>query len=513
MISIDNNNNDKKTVVIVGGGVSGITSCKMAAELGLIPTVLERNSTIGGTWSTKDGRIWESMRTNISRYSFMFSDFPSNAELFLSGKQADQYLQDYIDHFNIRGCFNLNCTVSKVSRHGESGPNQKWKVDWIDNTNSTPTLKSQVFDYAIISSGFFSSPCPIPTKGIENFTGETSNSQEYRNPRPFQGKRVAVIGNSFSGCEVASDLITSGSAKSVVQITRRVPWIVERRVQKDGKVIPLDVYYFNRVGNNMATSLPTEEERNRFANAFFGSLTKQLESPDLQVGTPLNEPPQVVVSDNYVKYVMEKKLKIRKDRDVEKIDGLRIYFKNNNTQDQDQQDFDEVDHIINCTGYQLRLDFFDQDILDELYFQPTDLLQPVLLHRSVWAPTLHNMGFVGIFKGVFLPCVELQARWVCQVFAGVTPLPTDLSIEKEKSLRSSSKGKPQFPHGNYVDFCDYIAKEIGALPNFDELQKEDTQLYHQVWNNLLSPSSYRLHDKPLIAKKILNEIDQLFYSK
>ena len=45
------------------------------------------------------------------------------------------------------------------------------------------------------------------------FTGEVLHSSAYRNPGPYQGKNVLVVGGGSSGMEIAHDLATGGAAK------------------------------------------------------------------------------------------------------------------------------------------------------------------------------------------------------------------------------------------------------------------------------------------------------------
>jgi hypothetical protein len=57
--------------------------------------------------------------------------------------------------------------------------------------------------------------------GRDGFTGDLLHSSEYRNPTPYAGKQVMVIGSGSSGMEVAHDLTTGGAAK--VWLTVRTP--------------------------------------------------------------------------------------------------------------------------------------------------------------------------------------------------------------------------------------------------------------------------------------------------
>jgi cation diffusion facilitator CzcD-associated flavoprotein CzcO len=49
--------------------------------------------------------------------------------------------------------------------------------------------------------------------GDNEFTGEMLHSSEYRNPGPYQGRRVLVVGSGSSGMEIAHDLASGGADK------------------------------------------------------------------------------------------------------------------------------------------------------------------------------------------------------------------------------------------------------------------------------------------------------------
>jgi cation diffusion facilitator CzcD-associated flavoprotein CzcO len=49
--------------------------------------------------------------------------------------------------------------------------------------------------------------------GADEFFGELLHSSAYRNPVPFRGKKVLVVGSGSSGMEIAHDLATGGAEK------------------------------------------------------------------------------------------------------------------------------------------------------------------------------------------------------------------------------------------------------------------------------------------------------------
>eukprot|EP01132_Coremiostelium_polycephalum_P005747 gene5747-7149_t len=485
--------NDRDNVVgsvaIVGGGVAGITSCKSALECGLQPTVFEKSSTFGGTWSPNSGYAWSTLNTNISKYSLMFSDFPFKQEgpLHPTSGEVYQYLQDYIDHFNLFDHFRFSTTVLDIRQT----KNDRWIVEWLDSTGK---INSKEYEFVIIASGFFSEPTPTTDsiEELENFTGEITFGNCYKNSESFKGKRVAVVGSSFTGCEIACDLLKNHDMDhQLLHIVYRVHWILERKSSDQNSSLPFDILLYRRDLNSQFQQLEIGK-RNQLKNELLGGMCKKQQScPDLKVDASPEDPQWLVVSDGYVDNVIEKKILVKRRKSIVRIEGKKVYFKNIQLDGSESIEEHEIDHIILCTGYKLKLPFFKQNILDQLYFDEKDLFHPVVLHKTSFSPNLKNLGFVGIFKGVFLTLLELQSRWVSMVFSGNAKYPSNEeminSIQKELENRKSYP-KEQCPHGDFVQVCEDLAKEMGVQPDYERIKSSDPVLYKQLWNNFLSPS-------------------------
>ena len=65
--------------------------------------------------------------------------------------------------------------------------------------------------------------------GRDGFTGELVHASAYRNPSPYVGRDVLVVGAGNTGAEIAVDLV-EGGARSVRLAVRTPPNIVRREV-------------------------------------------------------------------------------------------------------------------------------------------------------------------------------------------------------------------------------------------------------------------------------------------
>lgn len=82
------------------------------------------------------------------------------------------------------------------------------------------SYETYLFDYILVCNGHFFSPFIPKIKGHEVFKGRQMHSHDYRNPAPFQGENVVVIGGSHSGMDVA--IATAPLAKQLA-LSHRCP--------------------------------------------------------------------------------------------------------------------------------------------------------------------------------------------------------------------------------------------------------------------------------------------------
>ena len=66
----------------------------------------------------------------------------------------------------------------------------------------------------VVATGYEHTPVIPDWPGKDGFVGELLHSANYRNPTPYQGKRVLVVGGGSSGFEIATDVATGGAAKA-----------------------------------------------------------------------------------------------------------------------------------------------------------------------------------------------------------------------------------------------------------------------------------------------------------
>jgi len=133
----------------------------------------------------------------------------------------------------------------------------------------------------------------------------------------------------------------------------------------------------------------------------------------------------------------------------------------------------EFDLVICATGYRAHLPFICPEISLQVQFEPTDLLQPLILYESVFPPKISNLAFVGMYRGPYLAAIELQAKWVARVFSGKLPLPSRKEMEREIAREEGirlQRPRPQFPRADYVEMCLGLARKIGCRRELERVE-------------------------------------------
>jgi putative flavoprotein involved in K+ transport len=171
-------------------------------------TVFERGD-VGAAWTTRYDRLhlhtvrWLSCLPGY-RMPRAYGKWPSKDRVL-------EYLRDYAarNAIDVR----TNVEVTRLDRHGEA---------WALTTAGDDRIDA---DRVVIATGH--SNVPFVPEWPGRFRGEIVHSAEYRNPAPYAGRRVLVVGAGNSGAEIAVDLVDGGAAEVLLSV-RTPPNIVRR---------------------------------------------------------------------------------------------------------------------------------------------------------------------------------------------------------------------------------------------------------------------------------------------
>jgi cation diffusion facilitator CzcD-associated flavoprotein CzcO len=215
-------------VVIVGAGPAGIAAAVSLSDLGVKSLVLERGDRVGASWRSRYDRL----RLNTGRQSSHLPrrPYPRGTPVFPTRDEVVAHLEHHAGERGIE--LRLQTPVERVVRRKPFG----WGVVTPDGIVDAA--------HVVIATGYAHTPVTPDWPGTAPFEAELLHSASYRNPTPFAGKRVMVVGAGSSGMEIAHDLATGGAAKVWLSV-RTPPNILSRQgpAGSPGDAIAVPLYH------------------------------------------------------------------------------------------------------------------------------------------------------------------------------------------------------------------------------------------------------------------------------
>jgi putative flavoprotein involved in K+ transport len=196
--------------IVIGGGAAGLASAAMLKRSGLDPVVIERGPEVGWSWRGRYDRL----HLHTVRW---LSGLPGHGIPRSYGKWvARDGVCDYLSEYAERNGLDVRTGIEATRIEQADGG---WSVE-----TSTGTLEAQ---HVVVATGYNARPLLPDWPAAAEFSGTLIHSSEYRNPEPFRGQEVLVVGAGNSAAEIAQDLAEGGAAS--VQLSVRTPPHIVRR--------------------------------------------------------------------------------------------------------------------------------------------------------------------------------------------------------------------------------------------------------------------------------------------
>ncbi|MFF9140997.1 flavin-containing monooxygenase [Streptomyces albogriseolus] len=203
-------------LIVIGAGQSGLATAALAPRHGFTRTlVLESAEAPGGAWP----RYYDSLTLfSPARHSALPGmRFPGDPDRYPTRDEVVDYLRAYARRLTAE--IHTSTRVTSVIRHKEA-----WLVSTDDGRQYTARA-------VVAATGDYTSPHVPDVSGREEFAGRVLHAADYRDPEPFTGQRVLVVGGGNSAIQIAAEL---GELAATSLVTRRpIGWMNQRPLGRD----------------------------------------------------------------------------------------------------------------------------------------------------------------------------------------------------------------------------------------------------------------------------------------
>ncbi|CAJ0585873.1 unnamed protein product, partial [Mesorhabditis spiculigera] len=497
---------DVQHVCVVGTGTAGLVAIKALREYGIEVTAFEKSNSWGGIWRYKAekcegvGTVMKSTILNTSKEFISFSDFPTRREHanFMRNRDVLEFLEEYAAKFDLVQSIQFETEVLKVYRASDYETTGRWVVE----TKRAGHTETQTFDAVLVCTGHHVYPM-IPTfPGIDKFQGTITHSHDYKTAKPFEDRRVLVVGLGNSGGDILCEV--GKAAAKTYGSSRHGTWVTQRVV---GRGYPRDILMRTRYNEWKMRMMPGWLRKWKTIGAYNERLDHKLYG--LQPTEGPGESP-VLLADDLPLFLASGWVELRV--------GIRSFTENGVYYEDGR--FDEVDDVIFCTGYD-----FDFNFIEEGRTVPVSDNQ-TRLWRRIFPPDhqFNTLAFIGVVDplGPTITCSEAQARVVAHFWAKRLDLPSKAEMQAEID-RDKAATKARFKCSDrraslqidHIWYFDQLAGMIGAKPDLSfDVFLRDPKLALALYLGPVTAHHYRLNGPNAwngARKQILGTYDRVHY--
>jgi dimethylaniline monooxygenase (N-oxide forming) len=399
------NRRGTRRVAVIGAGASGLCNAKYLLQAGFDVTVFEIGSQIGGMWcyNNDSGRssAYRTLHINTSRGVTRFSDldFDPDTQPFPDHFDMHRYLVQYADHFGVTPRIRFNSLVAHVRPAFDPACEPPvWEIECADG-------RSERFDAVLLATGHLTAPLHAPD--LQRFGEGYLHAHDYREPEPFVGKRICVVGVGNSACDIASDVCVT-SRRTVL-------------IARSGVVI-LPKLMFGRAFTDITAKIQRpwipRALRQKLVRFLVWLAHGDMAALGFKRSTVLSHVTSNATVTTDIAY-----RRIGVKQGIESVNGHIVRFVDGTEE--------EFDALIAATGYRIDLDMLPPDVV-AVSDNRLDLYMRIV--PPGW-PGLFLMGFFNTDTALNM-VFEHQARWVREFLLGNAVLPGDAEMRQAIANRT-----------------------------------------------------------------------------
>ncbi|MFB7518141.1 flavin-containing monooxygenase [Streptomyces sp. NPDC056144] len=204
-------------VYVIGAGPGGLAVAAALQERGVRAVVLEKSEAVGASWRSHYDRLRLHTTRRLSGLPGL--RIPRAFGRWVARADVVRYLEVYAEKHELDVVTGVEVFRIEASPEG-----------WVLHATGGRRLTGRA---VVVATGFNHTPRVPEWPGLDAYTDPALDGRDlvhasaYRNPGPYEGKDVLVVGVGNTGAEIAADLAEGGAARVRLAV-RTVPHIVRR---------------------------------------------------------------------------------------------------------------------------------------------------------------------------------------------------------------------------------------------------------------------------------------------
>lgn len=487
---------------MVGAGFAGLATARVLRALGLEVVVHERRPDVGGVWSAT--RRYPGVRTQNDKGTYALSELPMPRSYpqWPSGAQVQEYLQRYVDTFDLAPALRLGSEVVRAELD-EAGRGWHLRVRAADGTEQAETA-----DHLVVANGTYDTPSIPALPGREDFEaagGRVLAAGELLDAEVARDRHALVIGYGKSACDVSVPL--SDVAASTTVVARHLLWKMPTRV---AGVLNYKHLMLTRLGEALFRHLeprglerflhgPGDPVRRRVVAGLQAVVARQLRLEALGLVPPgsfedIARSTVSLVTDGFYEAVAAGRITVHRDTEV-----VRLLAVGGSPRAQLRSGAVVPADLVVCgTGYEQVVPFLD----DALQARLRDERGNFRLHLNIAPLDVPHLSFAGYSSSFFSPLsAEVSAVWIGHHLIGGHELPArGPATERIDERLAWMQGRTDGRHSrgtNVIPFSMHAIDEV-----LDDLGLNISRPRRALqWLLPVDPGAYRSVLPALVARR------------
>ncbi|MFD9373642.1 flavin-containing monooxygenase [Streptomyces sp. NPDC060020] len=203
-----------RPVYVIGAGPGGLAVAAALRARGVRAVVVEKSDEVGTSWRRHYDRLHLHTTRRLSALPGL--PMPRRFGRWVSRDNVVRYLEKYVEFHELELVTGVEVTRIEAAPEGEDG--------WVLHASGGRVLAAAA---VVVATGYNHTPAIPDWPGRDGYDGRLLHAADYRNPGPYAGQDVLVVGVGNTGAEIAVDLVEGGAARVRLAV-RTVPHIVRR---------------------------------------------------------------------------------------------------------------------------------------------------------------------------------------------------------------------------------------------------------------------------------------------